>query len=309
MRWITTAVTLPVLGFMASCACPDDEELNGCGEIDLGGWEAGEVVSGATGERYSYLRHASGRQDAPVMILVPGLLFDERIFVNLTDLAQEFTLVAWHMPEDSSLYKGSNGNIADALKDFVDAMGLERIVLAGTSLGGQVCLEFFKIRGDVQVDGLVLVSTSVLDATPRDRRNRIRGGKLLSKRSDRFISCTIKTFALRAKKKMQEDDPQRDVFNIFRMKEMTFFRQVGRGMLSYDGDPGTDLVTCPTLVLHGTEDQLIDVDKTAHTVESIPHARLEIVQGAGHEGVFSEAGTFASLILDWWAEARPAGAP
>jgi pimeloyl-ACP methyl ester carboxylesterase len=52
-----------------------------------------------------------------------------------------------------------------------------------------------------------------------------------------------------------------------------------------DGDRTDRLadVSAPTLVLHGTADPLIDVSGGHATAAAIPHARLELVDGMGHD--------------------------
>ena len=42
-------------------------------------------------------------------------------------------------------------------------------------------------------------------------------------------------------------------------------------------------VTAPTLVIHGTEDTLIDISGGIRTAEVVPNARLRIIEGMGHD--------------------------
>ncbi|MCA1727092.1 MAG: alpha/beta hydrolase, partial [Actinobacteria bacterium] len=41
-------------------------------------------------------------------------------------------------------------------------------------------------------------------------------------------------------------------------------------------------LAAPTLVIHGTEDQLVPVGNARRLVARIPGARLHLVEGAGH---------------------------
>jgi pimeloyl-ACP methyl ester carboxylesterase len=300
--WLRLLLSVPAGALAAFCGCPDEAELAPKAEIDWNGFEEKSVTSKKTGQEYTYLHLGARNPGSPTMVLLPGLLFDSRIYLNVHHLAEKYDLVAWNMPGDSPLYEGGYEDIALSLKDFVDSLELSSFVLAGNSLGGQVAIEFFKHRGETEVEGLVLIDTVMLDATPKDKRNRIRGAKFIARRSDKFIECTVKKAVLRAKKTKDGGEAQTNVFNVFEMKPITFFRQVSRALLDYDGESGAELVTCPTLVLHGSEDQLIDVKKTKYTLEAIPHARLEIVKGAGHEGVFSHGEEFSKRILEWSAE-------
>lgn len=62
-------------------------------------------------------------------------------------------------------------------------------------------------------------------------------------------------------------------------------------------------VTCPVLVVAGTEDPLFGTDHAEAFVEMIPHARLEIVDGLGHEVPDGLVGDLLPMILDHLAPA------
>ena len=41
-------------------------------------------------------------------------------------------------------------------------------------------------------------------------------------------------------------------------------------------------INIPTLVIHGTDDQVVPPDEAAAMADAIPDARFEIIQNAGH---------------------------
>ena len=41
--------------------------------------------------------------------------------------------------------------------------------------------------------------------------------------------------------------------------------------------------TCPTLVIHGDNDTLIDISGGRRTAELIPGARFDVIEGMGHD--------------------------
>jgi pimeloyl-ACP methyl ester carboxylesterase len=293
----------------AACGCPDDEVVTTDREVDLGSWRQKTAVSGTSGETHSYLHLPSQSQYAPAMVLLPGLLFDSRIFVHLEELAERFELFAWNYPEDSPHYTGDQLDLPRLLDDFVATVGIERFVLLGNSLGGFVAMQYFRVEDHRPVDALILVSAQMFDATERDRRRRERMARFMSKRSDEFLLCAIKRMVLRARRHETGPGPENGVFDIFEMKDVAFYREVIGFMGSYDGESGKDLVEAPVLVLHGSEDQLIDVEKTSHTLEFLPQADLVVVEGVAHEGPFSHGDVFSKEILDWYAETLGASSP
>jgi pimeloyl-ACP methyl ester carboxylesterase len=290
---------VPVTALTAAYRCPDEEALPERRPVDWNGWTRETVTSSATGETYSYLHHASAKSGAPPMVLVPGLIFDARFFLNAQGLSDEFELFAWDLPLESSLYHGCYGDMARALTDFLEAVSIERAVLLGNSLGAQVAVEFFKISS-IEVLGLVLVATKMPDINALDRRVRMLGSRWLGRRSDRYLTCMLRQLVINMRRRIDEPDPQRDVFNVLELRPISFYRQVGAAMSDYDGDTGASLVHCPTLVVHGSEDQFIGVEAARNILEHIPRAELRVVDGAGHEGMFSRGEDFTAPILAWW---------
>jgi pimeloyl-ACP methyl ester carboxylesterase len=55
------------------------------------------------------------------------------------------------------------------------------------------------------------------------------------------------------------------------------------------GELDLGAVTCPTTIVHGTDDRLVDVRVAHHNKELLPHARLRIVEGLGHFSIGTEA--------------------
>lgn len=66
-------------------------------------------------------------------------------------------------------------------------------------------------------------------------------------------------------------------------------------------------LTCPTLVIHGTEDPLFGTDHPQAFVEAVPHATLEIVEGLGHEVPDGLVADLLPTLVAHLADAEPAG--
>jgi pimeloyl-ACP methyl ester carboxylesterase len=77
---------------------------------------------------------------------------------------------------------------------------------------------------------------------------------------------------------------------------------VGRQMLAIlsDGSRVERLrrIRVPTLVIHGADDPLVPVAAGEHTAQTIPGAKLEIVQGMGHDLPPGLVNILTGLILD-----------
>jgi 3-oxoadipate enol-lactonase len=64
-------------------------------------------------------------------------------------------------------------------------------------------------------------------------------------------------------------------------------------------------VQAPTLVLHGERDRMVSVANARLLAGRIPHARLAVVDGAGHLPLLEQPQSVRALILDWMAEQGP----
>ena len=65
-----------------------------------------------------------------------------------------------------------------------------------------------------------------------------------------------------------------------------------------------DCVRCPVLVIHGDEDNLIQSSGGERTAQSVPGARLELIEGMGHDLAEPLWPSITGLLLD---HARSAG--
>lgn len=60
-------------------------------------------------------------------------------------------------------------------------------------------------------------------------------------------------------------------------------------------------ITCPTLVVHGTEDRVVPFGNAAALCEHIPHAQLAVFEGAGHNLALEEPQKMAELLEEFYA--------
>jgi len=61
-------------------------------------------------------------------------------------------------------------------------------------------------------------------------------------------------------------------------------------------------ITAPTLVIHGTADEMLPVSNARAIAERVPHARLEIMEGIGHLFFHERPAESARLIRDFALE-------
>jgi pimeloyl-ACP methyl ester carboxylesterase len=68
-----------------------------------------------------------------------------------------------------------------------------------------------------------------------------------------------------------------------------------------DSTPTLATITVPTLFVHGDEDVIVGAAEMRRMQESVPGARLETVDGAGHACNVERPAAFNHLLVDFLA--------
>jgi non-heme chloroperoxidase len=111
----------------------------------------------------------SGPEDGPPIVFVHGVMMSGRFFQKQLDAPElrRFDVVVPDLRGHGDSEKTPAGHTvatyAQDLADLIDALGLERPVLVGWSMGAMVLYEYLKLRGQESVKGLV-----ILEQTPSD---------------------------------------------------------------------------------------------------------------------------------------------
>jgi 3-oxoadipate enol-lactonase len=71
-----------------------------------------------------------------------------------------------------------------------------------------------------------------------------------------------------------------------------------RAIVGHDTSTRLADIAAPTLVVHGTEDEMLPVSNAYAIAERIPDARLEIFEGVGHLFFWEEPERSAELVRE-----------
>jgi pimeloyl-ACP methyl ester carboxylesterase len=304
--WI---LSIPFVALFTSCAhCPKEEtdallasvpDLDHKDhKVDLKGWTYEKVVT-KFGETLHYYHMASKKPNAEPFVLVHGMFLDGRTWLNFAPLSDEFELFALDLPHDSMFYTGYTTDFPKLLQQFLDALQLKRIYLAGVSLGGQISMYYMINHPKTKVDGLVLISTDAAKSEEDVKKaNRMAETalKLTSGEDDKMI-CLVNKLANR--KKNSTDPADQEVMKIFSLKSPSFYREAI--YISYNLKEPTPIhnITVPTLVIHGDADSTIPFDSAKHLVEYIPNSELKVVRNGEHNMVYTRADEVIAYIRGW----------
>lgn len=224
--------------------------------------------------------------DGPAVLLVHGFPLDRSMWRRVAS-----SLTGWRRiaPDLRGLGLSeappSGYTMTDYAEDLVALLDTVRVdagVVCGFSMGGYVALELLR-RHPERVRALVLANTRAVpdDAAGRERRDatiaRIRrdGPGFLA---DEMLPRLLAPASLAAM-----PDVVREVRGM--MGVHTAAGLVGALEAMRDRESAVPLlgtVTVPTLVLHGSDDQLIPLAEARAMAEAIPGAQFAVIPGAGH---------------------------
>ena len=181
----------------------------------------------------------------------------------------------------------------DALQ-VLDEAGVERAHVLGTSLGGMVAQEL-ALAAPERVDRLVLACTTPggPEAFPMPEQTV----RLLTS------GATLRQFVENA---LAPDPDGEIVERILRHREATaqpfeaWSAQAAAGA-SFDALGRIAGIAAPTLVLHGTEDAVVDSRNTTLLGLRIPDARVELFPGGGHLFFWEQPDRFVEVVTEFLA--------
>jgi YbgC/YbaW family acyl-CoA thioester hydrolase len=169
---------------------------------------------------------------------------------------------------------------ADDLAALLDALGIDRVVLAGLSMGGYVAFEFLRRHRD-RVRGLVLLDTKAEADDEAGRAGRDAAIVKVAEEGAGAIAAAMgeKLFADGTPPVVREALARQ-------MAGMSVAGIMAALVAMRDRADSTALLPTltgvPTLVIVGAEDRLTPPAAAERMVAAIPGAHLVVVEGAGH---------------------------
>jgi pimeloyl-ACP methyl ester carboxylesterase len=236
-----------------------------------------------------------GPRDAPALFLVHGSNASLHTWEPWVErLKGRYRVVSLDLqghgltgPTPSGCYTGAC--MADTVEAVRSTLGIERLAIAGNSMGGGVALSYALAHPD-RVAALILVDSGGApvrrDGPPpigfrvaqmpviRDIAAIITPRELIERTLDRSVS--VKSVA-----SPEAVDRYWELLRAPGNREATMQR-FGQPRTEFDAKRLGALAGIPTLILWGEEDALIPVSAARWYADALPHARLVLYPGLGH---------------------------
>jgi 4,5:9,10-diseco-3-hydroxy-5,9,17-trioxoandrosta-1(10),2-diene-4-oate hydrolase len=254
--------------------------------------------------------------EGPAVLLVHGLACSAEFWqYNVAPLAAEaeYRVHALDLPgfglSDKQLQNFSLEYAASFLRRFMDALGIERAILAGNSMGGVLCAQL-AMESPQRLDGLILVGSAGFgkELNPFLRLWSLTLVGDLLFRGYQMAFPALKVWVFCDASSIQEDwlEGAAAMLRMPGVRENTL--RVARTGLNLRGQreelfrglhSGLGSVSVPTLIVWGDHDAAVPVSHAYAAQELIPHAELRIMEGCGHTPQVERPEEFNELVLEF----------
>lgn len=230
-----------------------------------------------------------GPETAPPVILIHGFIYSLESFdAWAADLKRDhrvirFDLLGHGLSGPDPLTRYSPQERADFIGNVMDAIGIDRAVVAGNSLGGLAAWRFAATAPN-RVAALILVSPGAYpnrgvgdeaQSPPAPfaffLRNPTEPGVALALQGVYADKAAITPEVVRRATTLMRQPGNGDAF-VQSIEEFSL----------PDPEPLLRAIKAPTLILWGAEDKVIPVEQASRLAEAIPDARLIVYPGVGH---------------------------
>ena len=234
------------------------------------------------------LTYEDSADRVPVLMIhgfpLNNTMWDDQV-VGLANIARLITpnLRGHGLTESTDISPYSMEMMATDCMNLLDHLGFEGpVVVAGLSMGGYIAFEICR-RFPERVSGLILAATKASADSDEVKANRIESARVaLSEGVQPVVDGLLPRLLAPAN---YQDQPELalelEEMMLSASAEGVAGAQLAMG-LRPDSKKDLKGIQVPTLVVHGTEDQLIPVSEAEIMADGIPGAELSLIEGAGH---------------------------
>jgi pimeloyl-ACP methyl ester carboxylesterase len=237
------------------------------------------------GDRFSYME--AGEPGSPPLLLLHGVGANAMHWrFQFAGLSDRFHVIAWNAPgymlSDNLATEAPEGrDYADAVVDFLDAAGVTRCDVLANSFGSRIaqCVAWFHPG---RIARMVLTGTAIGQRDmPEEARTQLlaarqaqvaEGGYGFGERAAALVGpdASTETIAL--------------IRHVLRATNPKGFLQAVRFLASNTYTPDfAARLDLPLLLIQGEADRVTPLESNAAVLaRALPHARLEVLSGAGH---------------------------
>ena len=256
-------------------------------------------LSLACGEM-DFIRFGNGER---ILVMLPGVGDG---FKTVKDTALPFALMYRAMADDFTVYMFSRRRdlapdmttrqMADDLNEAMEALEIHNACVMGVSQGGMIA-QWLAIDHPEKIEKLVLVVTL---ARPNKTVKQVisRWLKMADKDFYRGILLDTAERSYTEEKLKTARVTYRILGNISKPESYERFKIQANSCITHDAYEELEKITCPTLVIGGTDDKIVTGEASEEIAIKIPGALIYMYPGLGH-GLYEEAPDFIQRVMNF----------
>jgi pimeloyl-ACP methyl ester carboxylesterase len=245
------------------------------------------------------------------LLFIHGYPLSRRIWdLQLEGLADAARLIApdlrGHGDSDAAPGPYSMDLLADDCQALLEALGITvPVVLCGLSMGGYIAFAFNR-KFPERVAGLILTATRPGEDSPEGKVNRDKAADLARRSGPSAIAESMLPKMLSPKSYVEKPELVHSVSEIMQGTSLDGIIGDLMGMkMRSDSTPTLRKIEKLTLILHGSDDQLIPPSEAIAMRGAIPEARLNLLPDAGHLLNMEQPQLFNSAVREFIRELQP----
>ena len=246
------------------------------------------------------VRHDEGR--GKTLLFLHGWLMSGRVWGGQLPLAEQFRVLTVDLPGhgESHWSSFSYDHSVKSLVALLDTLAIDKVCLIGWSMGAQLALRLYR-EAPERLSGLVLVAGTPLfcetDGFPHGltraeaRNMELRIKRNLQKASGEFFSLMFSPDEL----------PRGELGKVAaslvaRLPDLHVASESLHELIHTDLREMLPTVVLPTLIIHGTDDQICLPGASHYMADRIPAAELLCFEHVGHAPFISGVERFNSAL-------------
>lgn len=239
-------------------------------------------------QRLFYTRNRGPSSEAPALLLLHGAAGSHLDWPPELRRLPDVATYSLDLPGHGRSEPPGRNTIegyADVVQQFVQALDLQKTVIAGHSMGGAIA-QVLGLRRPAEVIGLVLVGSGarlrVMDAILQQTLTDFPA--VVQTISDHVWAPDVPVAIVElGRQRMAAADPQVVLGDFQACNQFDIMEQL-------------DTITLPTLVISATADQMAPLKYGQYLAEHLPHARLVTIEGGGHMMTLEQPQQVASAV-------------
>ncbi|MFL5827470.1 MAG: alpha/beta fold hydrolase [Thermoleophilaceae bacterium] len=261
------------------------------------------------GRRVNYVDIGSG--DGPPVVFIHGLGGAWQNWLeNLPRVAQERRAIALDLPghgqSEMPAEKISISGYGRCVDALTEQLGFSEVALVGNSMGGFIAAEM-AIQFPERVAQIVLVSPAGITTTELHRapaltwaRTAAALGAWASTRSEAFVRRPgLRHAALNVVTRHPSKLAPDMAWEMIAHSGKDGFVDATRALLEYDFRDRLPEIRCPTLIVWGNRDALLDVGDADEYERLIPDSRKVLMEDTGHMAMLERPVAFNDCLLEF----------